>query len=210
MLTVIVAETPRTQHQIDHALAQSCARGQGAAQRALFQQYRGRVHATLYRLLGSNRDVEDLIQEVFLEVFRSIGNFRGESLLSTWISTITTRVTYAYLSRRPPPPTPLEAVPDVPSDDPSAERRAMAREAARRLYAALDRMDPKYRIPFILHVVDGRPLREVAEMTEASLVATKSRVWRARREINRRAQRDPFLASFLAATDTDAGREATP
>lgn len=181
----------------DVNLADRCAAGDEAAQRRLFHDHRARVHATLYRILGSNRDMEDLVQESFLQIFRSIGSYRGDAQLTTWMSRITTRVAYAYLARRREPTVTLESVPHMPAHDVGAERRAIAREAARRLYAILDRIEPKQRIAFALHVIDGRPLREVAEITESSLVATKTRVWRARQEIDRRARKDPLLTTYL-------------
>jgi len=88
-------------------------------------------------------------------------------------------------------------VPEIPAGDPSAEERAMAREAARRLYAELDRIEPTHRLAFTLHAIDGRPLEEVAQIMEATLMATKARVWRARQALEKRARRDPLLMSFL-------------
>jgi 8-oxo-dGTP pyrophosphatase MutT (NUDIX family) len=96
------------------------------------------VHATLYRILGSNRDIEDLVQDTVLEVFRSLERYRGEARLVSWISRITTRVAFAYISRRKPVSAQLESVPDPASNDPSADSQVAAREAARRLYGVLD------------------------------------------------------------------------
>jgi len=189
----------------DLGLADRCAGGDRAAQVELFRTHRARVHATLYRILGSNHEIEDLIQETFMQVFRSIGSFRGDAQLATWISRLTTRVAYAHLSRRKIQTVPLEAVMDTGSDDPSAQRLAVAREAMRRLYGILDRIDPKQRVAFALHAIDGRPLREVADMTESTLVATKTRVWRARKEINRRAATDPLLQGYLDETNKGTG-----
>ncbi len=155
------------------------------------------MHATLYRILGSNSEMDDLVQEAFLEIFRALPSFRGESSLGTWLDCIAARVAYRFLSKRRPDSARLELVPEIASGDPSAEERAMTREAARRLYAVLDRIEPRQRIAFTLHVVDGRSLREVAEVMEASLVATKTRVWRATREVQTRASKDPLLASLL-------------
>ena len=191
----------------DLQLAGRCAAGDRAAQRELFADHRQRVHIVLYRVLGSNRDMEDLVQEAFLEIFRSLPRFRGEASLATWVDRITARVAYRHLSRKRPAAVELEAVPEPAGDDASAERRVLAREAARRLYRLLDRIDAKHRVAFALHAIDGRPLREVAAITDSSLVATKSRVWRARRELYRRARTDPILASFLAASPA---REVVP
>jgi len=180
------------------------ADGDRAAQREVFATQRLAVHRALYRILGSNRDVEDLLQDTFLEVFRGLARFRGDSSLARWCSIIATRVAWAYLERRKPATQSLELVDEPATDSPDASRELLARAAARRLYAALDRLEPAMRIAFALAVIDGRPLAEVATLTGASQVATKTRVWRARRELFRRAQKDELLASYLV--DLEAPR----
>lgn len=190
----------------DLALAQRASDGDRAAQRELFHNLKAAVHHTLFRILGANRDIEDLIQDAFLEIFRALPSFRGDSSLSRWSQTIATRTAYLAIERRKPQAVDLEVVEDEIIDrDPDAHRVAQARQAARRLYAALDRLDPKMRIAFALAVIDGLPLAEVAQLTESSVVAVKTRVWRARRELMKRAQKDPVLASYLV--DLGGGAE---
>jgi RNA polymerase sigma-70 factor (ECF subfamily) len=185
--------------QHDLALAQRAADGDRAAQRELFARLKVAVHHTLFRILGSNRDLEDLIQDAFLEIFRALPSFRGDSSLPRWSQTIATRTAYLAMQRRKPTPVDLDDVEEEVVDrDPDAHRVALAKQAAKRLYAALDKLDPKMRIAFALAAIDGLPLQEVAELTESSLVATKTRVWRARREVMKRAQKDPVLASYVA------------
>ena len=62
----------------------------------------------------------------------------------------------------------------------------------------IDRRTRRFKQRCALAAIDGLPLQEVAELTESSLVATKTRVWRARREVMKRAQKDPVLASYVA------------
>jgi RNA polymerase sigma-70 factor (ECF subfamily) len=188
----------------DAALARRAAGGDRAAQRELFLAQRAAVHHTLFRILGSNRDLEDLVQDAFLEIFRALPSFRGDSTLSTWCRTIATRVAYAAIARRKPATVELALVEDVVAgDDPDLRRVAHAREAARRLYAALDHLDARQRIAFAFAVIDGLPLAEVAQLTDSTIFATKTRVWRARRELVKRAHRDPILRDYLA--DLDGG-----
>lgn len=183
----------------DLALAQRAADGNPTAQRELFHKLKHGIHHTLFRILGANRDIEDLIQDAFLEIFRALPSFRGDSSLSRWSQTIATRTAYLAIERRKPAPVDLDVVEDEIVDrDPDAHRVALARQAARRLYAALDRIDAKQRIAFALAVIDGLSLAEVAQLTESSVVAVKTRVWRARRDLMKRAQKDPVLASYLA------------
>ncbi len=181
----------------DLRLAERSVAGDRGAQRELFGAHKRRVYATLFRVLGHGGPMEDLVQEAFLNVFRSLRTFRGEASLATWIDRCTVRVAYAWLARRKAAPPPLELVHEVASDSPSAERRALAREAARHLYAELDRMDPKLRVAFTLFAIDGRTLIEVATLMDASVVATKTRVFRARRALEAAARKDAVLASFV-------------
>jgi RNA polymerase sigma-70 factor (ECF subfamily) len=188
-------------------LVRRCGNGERAAQTQLFRQEVRRVHGLLHRVLGPNGAVEDLIQETFIRVFRALPQFRGDSQLSTWIGGIALNVAYGHLRSTPAPAVRLELVPDPRSDQADAEQQLAARDGLRRVYQILDRMEPRQRIAFTLHVVDGRPLREVAELMSASLVATKTRVWRARHQLAKRARLDPFLQSFIDAAlpPTDAG-----
>jgi RNA polymerase sigma-70 factor (ECF subfamily) len=189
----------------DVALARRAADGDRAAQRELFLAQRTAVHHTLFRILGSNRELEDLIQDAFIEIFRALPSYRGDSKLARWCQTIATRTAYLAIARRRPVAVELEVVQDVlASDDPDAHRVAHAREAARRLYAALDRLDPKQRIAFALAVIDGLPLAEVAQLTESSVVAVKTRVWRARRDLMKRARKDEVLVAYLVDLGGDA------
>jgi RNA polymerase sigma-70 factor (ECF subfamily) len=173
-----------------------CVAGESAALRQLWDRERVRVHGVLFRVVGANTHMDDLLQDAFLEVFRSLPGFRGESSLRTWIDRCVVRVAYAYFRRKERLPA-LEGLQDPHSASPSAEERASLREAARRLYQELDRLETKQRIAFTLHAIEDRPLREVAEIMESTEVTAKLRVWRARQALEKRARKDPLLAEFL-------------
>lgn len=178
-------------------LVDRCVGGEQAAARELFRTQRSRVQATLYRILGSNRDMDDLLQDTFIQIFRSLQNFRGEARLSTWIDRITVRVAYRYLARNKRAGFTMEMMdePDGPRSHPG--RRAVAREGVRRLYAALAQQPAGGRIAFALHEIEGRSVAEVADIIGASVTATKLRIWRTRRALFKQAALDPILAEFL-------------
>jgi len=167
------------------------------AQRDLFVAQKAAVHHTLFRILGNNRELEDLVQDAFLEIFRALHSFRGDSTLTRWCQTITTRIAYLAISRRRPIPVDLALVEEVLPGDNNTHHLTQVREAARRLYAALERIEAKQRIAFALAVIDDRPLAEVAQLTDSTIVAVKTRVWRARRDLMKRAKKDPVLAHYL-------------
>jgi len=200
----------RVVHTTDDAdIVARCVAGDPIAQRRLFDREYPRVHATLYRVLGSNQAIDDVLQETFLAVFRALGQFRGDSSLTTWIDRCAVHAAYAHL-RKGRGKRHLELVPEsVESGAPSVERRVLAREAARRLYATLDNLDAKQRVAFALHAIDGRPLHEVAQLMDATLVATKARVWRARRYVTQRAKVDSVLAELVERADTTEREEGT-
>jgi RNA polymerase sigma-70 factor, ECF subfamily len=181
----------------DLELARRAASGDRAAQRALFLAQRAHVHHALFRILGSNRELEDLLQDAFIEIFRALPSFRGDSTLSRWCQTIAVRVAYLAIARKRPPAVDLALVDDVIASDVDVRRHAQVREATRRLYAALDRIEPKHRVAFALAAIDGKSLAEVAELTDSSVFAVKTRVWRARRELMRRAGKDAVLSAYL-------------
>jgi RNA polymerase sigma-70 factor (ECF subfamily) len=185
----------------DLMLVDRCLGGEQAAARELFRAHEARVHGTLFRVLGSNRDMDDLLQEAFIQVFRSLKGFRGEARLATWIDRITARVAYRYLSQRRGAPTTVALDDEAGGTTIEASERAMAREGVRRLYAALDELGPAARLAFTLHEIDGRPVADVARCVGASVTATKLRIWRARRALERRAAGDPVLAEFLTTSE---------
>ena len=92
--------TVATAYVDDVLLVDRCLTGEPAATRELFRRHRARVHACLYRVLGSNRDMDDLLQEAFIQVFQSLRGWRAEASLATWIDRVAVRCAYRYLTQR--------------------------------------------------------------------------------------------------------------
>lgn len=187
----------------DVLLVDRCLTGEPAATRELFRRHRNRVHASLFRVLGSNRDMDDLLQEAFIQVFQSLRGWRAEASLSTWIDRVSVRVAYRYLSQRGRriQTAPLIDEETVPGGEATDDRRQLARDGVRRLYAVLDELGAAARLAFTLHEIDGRPLAEVADLVGSSLTATKLRVWRARGKVEAAAAEDPVLREFLGTAE---------
>jgi len=183
----------------DVLLVDRCLTGEPAATRELFRRHRARVHACLYRVLGTNRDMDDLLQEAFMQVFQSLRGWRAEASLATWIDRVSVRVAYRYLSQKGRRIQTAELVDDeaAPGADGPGAHRQLARDGVKRLYEVLDELGAASRLAFTLHEIDGRPLSEVAELVGSSVTATKLRVWRARKRIEAAAAQDPILREFL-------------
>jgi RNA polymerase sigma-70 factor (ECF subfamily) len=192
-LSIVERPTPED----DAELVAACVAGDMAAQRALFRREYARVNATVYRLVGSARDSDDLVQETFIAVFRGLPRFRGDSKLSTWIDRIAVRVVFNRIRSRGPSTVPLDLLGDVEGTGGTTDAQAHARDGLRRLYAALGELTPEARTAFALYAIDGRSISEVAHLTQTSFVAAKCRIWRARRVIMKKAKEDPVLAELV-------------
>lgn len=203
----------------DVLLVDRCLSGEPAAARELFRRHRARVHACLFRVLGGNREMDDLLQEAFLQVFQSLRGWRAEASLATWVDRVAVRVAYRHLTQRGRRIATAALDDEVGAADGDATgggglgggaaggvRRQLAREGVRRLYAVLDELSAAARIAFTLHEIDGRTIAETARLVGSSVTATKLRVWRARKRIEAAAAADPVLREFLQpATPAAAG-----
>ena len=198
-VTLVIPTSPAS----DAELVAASLAGDERAQRVLFRREYPRVHATVYRLLGNLREVDDLVQETFIAAFRALATFRGDAKLSTWIDRIAVRVVFHHIRARKVTVS-LESVRE-PGTSGEIEDQTHARDGLRRLYAVLATMSPDARAAFALYAIDGRSIAEVAAVTGTTTIAAKLRIWRARREVTRQAEADPVLAEFLTTR-----REETP
>ena len=192
-LSIVEKPTPSGEAE----LVAACVAGDQAAQRALFRREYARVHATVYRILGPSRDQDDLVQETFIAAFRGLARFRGESRLSTWIDRIAVRVVFEHIRARGKTPLPFGVVEDEDSGV-EVDAQAHARDGLRRLYVALGELVPEQRLAFALYSIDGRSIAEVARLTNVTAVTAKLRIWRARRELMKRAGGDPVLKELVS------------
>lgn len=163
-----------------------------------------RVEGLLRRMLGRRSDLDDLVQNVFLEMCRALPNFRGESSISTFVGGITVRVARramrpsAWARFRGPMPEAPPVGPDRPEDN------VVAGEQLKRLDAALAKISADKRIAFVLWAVDGRDVETIAGMVGASVPATRSRIHYAQKELKALAAADPYLKDLVEEGD-DAG-----
>jgi RNA polymerase sigma-70 factor (ECF subfamily) len=181
------------------ALVDRARHNDGAAFRELFQAHVAGVHRIVYRMVGPAPDLDDLVQTVFVEAFRSLPAFRGEALFSTWLARIAVRVTMHGVRRRPPRAVVLDDDSEPHHDHASPERTVAAREGLAILDRLLAELRPKRRSAFVLHVLEGYSMEEVAAILNATPAAIKVRVHDARRFIEKRCRRDPRLVDILTA-----------
>jgi RNA polymerase sigma factor (sigma-70 family) len=181
------------QNELD--LIDACRRGERPALERVFRTHAPYLERVLWRVAGRSLDVEDLLQSTLMAAIEAFPRFRGEAQVRTWLARIAVRIAQDRLrsaSHRLRAQLPdLEAIESHHDND--AERDLDMRRKIERLELHLSALGPKKRTAFVLHVFEGMPLEEVAALTGAGLAATKSRVFWARRELLKRAARDPWL-----------------
>jgi RNA polymerase sigma-70 factor (ECF subfamily) len=162
----------------------------------LFRLHVRRLHRLVYRLAGPGNEVEDLVQTIFVEAFRALPGFRGDAAFFTWLGRIAVRITLRHRRGARPRTVPLDEATENQATA-SPEGVSDARRALSRLDAILATLSEKRRAAFVLHVLEGQSLEDVATALDARVGAVKVRIHDARVEIERQARRDPYLAKYL-------------
>ena len=138
-------------------------------------------------MVGNTAEAEDLTQEAFLQLFRKIATFRGESAFSTWLHRLAVNVVLMKLRKKSGKETSLEQVTE-PDEESGTPRRDFGTMDLRlsgsldrvNLQRAVDQLPPGYKAAFILHDVQGYEHNEIAEMLGCSIGNSKSQLHKAR------------------------------
>jgi RNA polymerase sigma-70 factor (ECF subfamily) len=185
----------------EEGLIAKAVAGDTEAFRKLYARHRGDVARLVYRMLGARNDLDDVIQEVFFQVYRSLKDFRGQAKFSTWLHRVTVNVVLMHRrSARSRPVYAEEASGDVTPDnemigpDEDADRRERVRAFAR----LLARLAEKKRIVFVLHELEGISPSEIAEIVGSPVLTVRTRLFYARRELEAMLADEPALASLKA------------
>jgi len=190
----------------DRRLVADAAAGDRDAFEALVRRHQARTYNFVRTMVHDEAEAEDLTQDVFVRVWKSIGRFRGDSAFSTWLFRIAVNVARTHLSRRSrrwlftrgSP----DASPDAPAeaeDPPSPERLeddVVRRDAIDRALATLS---PDLREALTLRDVEGLEYREIARVLDIPLGTVESRIFRARQRLR------PLLAPLM---ETASARES--
>lgn len=166
----------------DAELAQRAAEGNGEAFEELYHRHFRRVYALCLRMMGNPVEAEDLTQDVFTNLYRKIGSFRGESQFTTWLHRMTVNQVLMHFRKSSTRSeltteegeTPIQIVQGTanPARMPIIDRIALER--------AIEQLSPGYRTVFVLHDVEGHEHEEIAQMLGIAEGTSKSQLHKAR------------------------------
>jgi len=188
--------------------------GDAIAFEHIYRLHSRRVYALCLRMVGNPAEAEDLTQDAFLQLFRKIGTFRGESAFSTWLHRLSVNVVLMKLRKKTLPETSLEESTD-PEDEVNGPRREIGAPDLLltgsidrvHLERAIEQLPPGYRQVFVLHDVQGFEHNEIAGLMDCSIGNSKSQLHKARmrlRELLQETLRDIARQERQAAKAGDS------
>lgn len=182
-LATVAIQNPQVDSDLE--LARASAAGDAAAFERLYQQYYRRVYSICLRMLGNTSEAEDLTQDVFVQLYRKIGSFRGDSAFTTWLHRMTVNQVLMHFRKRGVRhesttddgelPTVVALGTDRPANMPIIDSIAIERAVAE--------LPPGYRTVFVLHDVEGYEHEEIARMLGCTVGTSKSQLHKARLRI---------------------------
>jgi RNA polymerase sigma-70 factor (ECF subfamily) len=164
--------------------------GDAAAFERIYRLYKRRIYALCLRMMRNSADAEELTQDAFLQLFRKIGAFRGESAFFTWLHRLSVNVVLMRLRRKKFAETSLEETTE-PDEETGGPRKDFAAVDLRlsgsvdrvNLQRAVGQLPPGYRFVFLLHDVEGYEHHEIAEILDCSIGNSKSQLHKARMQL---------------------------
>jgi RNA polymerase sigma-70 factor (ECF subfamily) len=175
----------------DYALARRAAESDMSAFEEIYDRHHRRVYSICMRMLQNATEAEDLTQEVFIQLYRKIGSFRGDSAFTTWLHRLTVNQVLMHFRKRSVKmektteegETPVQIVngTENPRQMPVVDRIA--------LDAAIAQLPPGYRSVFVLHDIEGYEHEEVAKILGCSVGTSKSQLHKARLKMRKLLQK---------------------
>lgn len=189
--------------------------GDAAAFETIYQLHSRRVYALCLRMTGDPAEAEDLTQEAFLQLFRKIHTFRGESAFSSWLHRLTANIVLMRFRKKRPVPASLDEMtsPDGEKDRPALEigvpdLRLIGVFDRVNLHAAIEQLPEGYKSMFLLHDVHGYEHNEIARMLGCSIGNSKSQLHKARKRLRELLNKLEYYSSYRA--QAPAGASVSP
>ena len=182
-------------HAEEDALVTALSQGSEDAYEILIQRYQQPVYSLVCRLMSDPGDAPDIVQEVFLKVFRNVGSFRGNSSLKTWIYRIAVNEAYnhrRWFCRHQRQEVALGSEEGTPNyagsmTDPgrSPFEQAADHETRALVEQALEKLNPKFRAAVVLRDIEDLSYEDIATVLDVSLGTVKSRIMRGREALRK-------------------------
>ena len=172
-------------------LIEACIKGEDKAYRELYRRHGDRVYQLAYRYFNNPDDAADITQETFLRVFRSIGNYRGEAKLSTWIARIAYNIGLSHIKKKNIPLVEETVLDHVESDGDYPRMPSPHVDVEQKIISGLvqdeiERLPVYYKTAMTLYHLDGMSYDEIVDIMKVSEGTVKSYIFRGRKMLKER------------------------
>src|SRR5579875_1780608 len=179
----------------EHEAIARAQQGDAECFETLYGLHKRRVYSLCLRMTGNTAEAEDLTQEAFLQLYRKIATFRGESAFSTWLHRLVVNVVLMHLRKKDVPRVSIDEM-DNSQEEPvkreygDDDRRLLGSVDRISLHNAIEELPPGYRAIFVLHDVEGYEHNEIAQIMNCSVGNSKSQLHKARLKLREVLRRD--------------------
>jgi RNA polymerase sigma-70 factor (ECF subfamily) len=186
--------------------------GDPRALRELCERHRGDVARVAFRVIGPSADLEDVVQESLVQIYRSLPSYRGDSKFSTWLYRVVTNVARMHVRRERSRPNlnseHKAAIDYLPAQSGRPDAAAERNERLDALYRHLAALSEKKRTVLALHDLAGVSATEIAEIVGAPVLTVRTRLFYARKELYAALAKDPALTELLGVLRSGAAADA--
>ena len=204
MNSELLSQSVETAYLSDQEVVGRVLNGDTGIFEVLMRRYNPRLYRTIRAILGSDEEVEDAMQDAYIQAYRNLAQFEGRSSLATWLTRIAVNQALGRLrKRRRFSSLDGELEFEMPNDEdrtPNPEKRLLNTELGQRLEAALNSLPPRYRTILVLREIEGLSTSEAADCLGMSAEAAKVSLHRARLRLRETLTRDcgPALQELFA------------
>lgn len=164
----------------DYELIQQCLSGKQECFEELVRRYKKLVYSVVYNLINDKEEVNDISQEVFIRIYKSLDRYNPEYKFSTWAAKISTNLCLDKLRKKKVDSAPLEEIEDVASSTDTPETSYINKERSEQIRKAIAELPEKYRVLIVLFHQNGLSYEEMTRVLNEPMTIIKNRLYRAR------------------------------
>jgi RNA polymerase sigma factor (sigma-70 family) len=169
----------------ERELVRNALAGDERAFRKILEGHYTLIYSVVRGVAGQRGETDDIVQEVFIKIFKALGDFRGDSRLSTWIYRIARNEALNAIDKRRPQVIPIEECADLPSAGENPEASYRQRIGRERLERYMERLDEKQRVAIELRYIGEKSYEEIADIMDIPLGTVKTHIYRAKLSLKR-------------------------
>ncbi len=166
--------------QTDYEIIQICLQGNQDAFSDIIQRYQKLIYTVVYRMVNDKEEANDITQETFIKIYRSLDKYNPEYKFSTWAVKIATNMCLDVLRKKKLHTVSVDEMIHIPSSEETPESSYVQNETRQQIYTAIHSLPDKYRILVILFHEQGLSYNEICNVIGEPLSIVKNRLHRAR------------------------------